>query len=384
MMSICKELTSQCSNLGTILSPRDLPPKKMDQFGGELHANNGFVLIDPQMYAPQSSRGSLPEYEYRFSGRDTRTGNPEEHLALWFALNKHIHATECILPGRYLKRINEQTLRYSETILELAKEYPFSKLASLCLDSSVFADVDQIDFLLNRIVSWPVDGVYLIADHPDHEYYVEDPVWLYNLLRLCSGIKSSGRKVIVGYSNQQMLCLCCAGVDAIASGTHMNVRTFSLDKFGEEDASFKKRKPWYYCPAALSEFSLQFLDMAAQQNILHLFQTNRELSGGYADILFSGVSPSSTGFSEHHAFRHYLHCLARQCEESNLPSFNARLDQQRKLLEGARKLLAFLHRHGVRGQSRDFLSAIDINLAALDRFSAEHGFLLRHRDDMFS
>lgn len=45
--------------------------------------------------------------------------------------------------------------------------------------------------------------------------------------------KKSAKKVVIGYSNQQMLLCSCTNVDAIASGTFMNVRSFDLGKFNE-------------------------------------------------------------------------------------------------------------------------------------------------------
>ena len=53
----------------------------------------------------------------------------------------------------------------------------------------------------------------------------------------------------------------------------------------------------------------------------------------YSEMLFNGSLPSSTGFGEKEAFRHYLYCLHKQCQNSvletyeetkNLASFNVR------------------------------------------------------------
>ncbi len=54
----------------------------------------------------------------------------------------------------------------------------------------------------------------------------------------------------------------------------MNVRSFDPDKFYvPEEKSVMLRAIWYYCPQALTEFKLSFLDVAKRMNILDEMQT---------------------------------------------------------------------------------------------------------------
>ena len=41
----------------------------------------------------------------------------------------------------------------------------------------------------------------------------------------------------------------------------------------------------------------------------------------YSEMLFNGSLPSSTGFGEKEAFRHYLYCLHKQCQNSVLETY---------------------------------------------------------------
>ena len=101
-----------------------------------------------------------------------------------------------------------------------------------------------------------------MAEHPTSDYLADDPLWLGNLLNLSAGLKLQGREVVVGYCSHQMLCLAAANVDAIASGTFLNVRSFSTNRFQQpEEDSKGKRANWYYCPQALSEYKIAFLDL---------------------------------------------------------------------------------------------------------------------------
>lgn len=381
MKRLCEKNEAGLRNCTVILSPRDLTPRQAVSIGNKLSLTGGKVLFDPQMYAPRSERGRLSEYSYRPQVFQTNSANWSSILERLSDLNDAIGTESFILPCRFLEKIAD--IRDAVRIVEKAERFPRPKLASLCLSSSILMDPDGVDILLNGIGAWPVDGFYVIAEHPEHGYFSDNPIWLANLLKLCAGIKAGRKKIVVGYCNQQMLCLSCAGVDAIASGTWANVRSFSLRKFEDEDDTVKRKKAWYYCPETLSEFSLPFLDIAARNGILSYCRPPARWNASFADVLFSGAVPSDTGFNEPIAFRHYLFCLSRQCEEASLPSFRERLSQQLEQLGKAKKSLSFLHRHGVRGQNRDFEEIIDVNQTALSQFANDHSFLLDRRPDLF-
>lgn len=381
MKRLCEKNEAALKECSTILSPRDLTPAQAISIGKNLNKIGGHVFFDPQMYAPRSERGCLSEYEYRPQGFQTDSSNWNSILDRLYELNDDIGTTHFILPCRFLRKVADihETVR----IVEKADRFSKPKLASLCLASSVLMDSNAIDFILTIVGAWHVDGFYLIAEHPEHGYFSDNPIWLANLLKLCAGIKAGKKHLVVGYCNQQMLCLSCAGVDAIASGTWANVRSFSLRKFDDETDSVKRKKAWYYSPETLSEFSLPFLDVAARNGILSYCRPPADWGASFADVLFSGAVPSDTGFNEPKAFRHYLLCLSKQCEEASLPSFQERLSQHRQLLEKGKKSLSFLHRYGVRGQNRDFEDIFDVNQTALSQFANDHSFLLDRLPELF-
>ena len=94
---------------------------------------------------------------------------------------------------------------------------------------------------------------------------------------------------------------------------------------------------------------------------------------------FSGAQPSSVGFSEQTAFRHYLHCLRGQVLTAGRESFDETVASHRELLDNAETLLAVLSASGIRGQKRDFTNIIDVNRAALELFVSLRGAVLRRR-----
>jgi hypothetical protein len=160
----------------------------------------------------------------------------------------------------------------------------------------------------------------------------------------------------------------------------MNVRSFPPEKFRKQyDDEIKKRTTWYYCPQALSEYRIPFLDVARQQGVLDLMQTDPSLGSTHTDILFAGPQPSTVTFTEQSAFRHYLRCLRSQSAAARRPSFDATLTAHRQALDAAETLLLQLRGVGVTAGQRDFQDMLDANRAALSILSSSRGAMLRRR-----
>lgn len=383
MMAHCRELIENWESGTVILSPRDMTKSQIDGLSDDITGRGGTTLLDPQFYNPRGDHHGLVKHDYwpdTFNTAMLLSGPPLTTLIeKIISINTLAKTEKVILPGLYCQRIDEDWLAVQDAIIneshELITDKP--KLATVCLSGEAIRFEDQIETLLNASEEWGVDGYYVVAEHPNGSYLADDPMWLTNLLNLCSGFKLQGKEVIVGYSNHQMLCLACAGVDAIAAGTWINVRSFSTDKFQEPDSdSVSRRVKWYYCPQTLSEYKLPFLDMAFRRGVLGALAVPTEYGSNYADILFSGAQPSATDYSEQQSFRHYLSCLRHQCFTARRTSFSETVDYQRTLLDDVEGMIRIAHRAGVRGQNRDFADIIDVNRVAIDAFVDARGFVL--------
>jgi hypothetical protein len=177
-----------------------------------------------------------------------------------------------------------------------------------------------------------------------------------------------------------MLAASVVQANAICSGTWMNVRSFPPDKFRSSyDEEIRQRATWYYCPQALSEYKIPFLDVAQRQKLLARMAPLPELDGGYARHLFEGPQPTTVGFSEQLAFRHYLHALRGQVQTLEHASYDEARAAQDSLLDEAEDLLGTLASAGVRGQQRDFSDSVDVNRAALALLDSMRGPILRRR-----
>jgi hypothetical protein len=252
--------------------------------------------------------------------------------------------------------------------------------ATLALGADTARNREQVTALLEAVTRWKADGYYIVCEHPNGEYLVQDAIWLAHVLDLTAGLRLAGAQVILGYCNHQMLVAHVAGANAICSGTWMNVRSFPPDKFSKDyEEEIRRRATWYYCPQARSEYKIPFLDVAHEQAVLDLMKPPPELDGGYVDQLFSGVQPSSVRFSEQAAFRHYLHTLRAQARALNATGYDEAKQAHEQTLNEAEDLLNTLGSNGVLGANRDFSDSLDVNRAALAMLDKQRGAVLRRR-----
>ena len=382
MKGMSEQLATVLPGLSVVLSPRDIDQNRAILFAAKMHKNGGSVLLDPQVYALSGSQDLkvIPAYDF-WQHRAIEDIDWSESVNRLQDINARLESEATILPAPYTKKVDSHYLRAQDAVATAAaKGGGHSVFMTLCLAPRVMSSEKDLAFLLSKVDDWEVDGYYIIPERPDGDYLTDDPLWMANLLRLCAGLKLKGKQVLVGYASHQLLSLSCAGVDAIASGTWMNVRSFTMDKFlAHSKKDYAKRKAWYYCPQSLSEFSVQYLDIAHARQKLSAMRPMMEKCIPYVGMLFGGQKPSLCSFGESDAFKNYLVALASQCEEvSQGKSFTERYDKMIGLYKSAAELLTFLHKYEIRGQSRDFEDYVDVSISALDMFKEDHGFLLDH------
>ncbi len=387
MMEHCRHLIEEWNGGTAVLSPRDLNDGQLKRLSDTIRAlPGGKVLLDPQFYLPHADHARLCQHSYWPSNYSTSAfwSGPAlvDLLTKLNALNQTLGTDAFVLPGLLAAAVDADWLETQRAIFEeagaLGSTRPLYMTVALSADAA--RSEEQVALLMEEAEKWNADGYYLVFEHPNGDYLIEDPNWLANVLDITAGLRLKRAKVVVGYSNHQMLLLGCAKADAICSGTWMNVRSFPPDKFRQSyDEEIKQRATWYYCPTALSEYKIPTLDLARRQKILADLEPSGSFNNSYVSDLFSGQQPTSVGFTEQAAFRHYLHCLRLQATAASKPSFYETVAAHQSALNSAETLLKSFASVGVLGQQRDFRSIIDVNRGALSAFVATRGPVLRHR-----
>ncbi|MBG1263738.1 hypothetical protein [Nostoc commune] len=385
MMEHCYNLIQDWGSGTVILSPRDLKPEQLQTFANKINNLGGSILLDSQFYLPYGDHEKLQSHTYwpkTYTSVDFWSGSGlKELLTKVLILNRQLKCINFILPGLYAETIDDDWLIRQSDVVKTAQELehnPLELIATVALSADATRNVDQIHELLENAKGWSVSGIYLICEHPKSQYLVDDPLWLANVLDLIAGFRLSGKKVIVGYCSHQMLIAGCASANAIASGTFLNVRSFTPVKFQAPlPGDIKQKSIWYYCPQALSEFTLPYLDLAHRQGVLSDMKSSEIISGKYANILFGSVLPNSTGFGEREAFRHYLQSLRSQTLVSRQNSFNDSITLHENLLNSAEQLLQKLSEAGINTRERGFEKAINANRGALKFLENTYSSILK-------
>jgi hypothetical protein len=387
MMEHCRHLVTEWGGGTAVLSPRDLTDEQLHRLSNALRAlPNGNVLLDPQFYLPHADHERLCKHAFwpdNYSTNSFFAGAAlNQLLAQLLQLNRSLGCSSFILPGLLATGVDDVWLETQRAILEEANALnaglPLTMTIALGADAA--RSDDQIAALLEATEQWNPAAYYIVCEHPGGDYLVGDANWLANVLDLTAGLRLRGARVVLGYCNHQSLIAACSKANAICSGTWMNVRSFPPDKFRTSyDEEIKQRSTWYYCPQALSEYKLPFLDIARRQGVLNQMRPVGPLDNPYVTALFGGAQPSTVGFTEQSAFRHYLHCLRLQVQAAGRNTFDETVQAHNETLDAAETLLATLHANGVTGQKRDFVEIIDVNRAALSVLTTTRAPVLRHR-----
>jgi len=389
MKSICKTLSEFWGGATVILSPLNYKESTLPSFSKDIQKTHGKILLDPQMYNPHKHHKTLEQYSYW-----PQSGIPSfdsrgygEVLHRLYQLNNTVESDAFILPSRATDVISDQWHAEQSMICEHARKISNGHriIHTIALSKDVLSDEINVERIIQYVNQWDIDGVYIVCEHPKRNYLIDMPLWISSLLSLVAGIKRLGKSVIIGYASHQMLCLALAKCDAIAAGHFLNVRWFQPERFEtsyENEPS--RRTTWYYCPQALSEYKVTFLDVANRPSVdlLSRMKPPAIMENPFSSMLFSGVTPSSTGYSETNSHLHYLHCLKVQCELSTRITYDETRDAHQVLLETAAHLTNGLRNERIRGQDRDFSDIVDVIEAAISLFDKEYGFAMSQEWDL--
>ncbi|MCK5707544.1 MAG: hypothetical protein KAI43_07800 [Candidatus Aureabacteria bacterium] len=386
MKAHCLELFEKWSGGTAILSPKNMDLAQLIATSEEIHKSNGQVMFDPQFYIPRTSQENLQDHSFwpeKFSTSKFFNGSGIDTM-IDVIINDYINpmnADAFIIPTLFLSEINADWDTINSIIIKSLSRYDLEipKYLTLCISENILKSENKIHSLLEQIEEYPIDGFYVIPQHPKDDYLIDNVTWLTNLMDLSAGMKILGYKVIVGYSSHQLLLLSLAKVDAMASGIWLKTRMFPLGDFDDsDDSNGGRRSTWYYCPQALSEYQIPFLDAAHKGGFLDELRAPDIFDSGYANILFKGAEPSTVRFSEREAFRHYLHCLKVQCNDVSKSTYIETKEYLKLIFETALDLTTFFRENGVRGKHRDFSNVGDSNIAAVDTFENIRGLIYKN------
>lgn len=369
-----------------ILSPKDFQSEtKLIDYAKSINGIGGKVLLDPQLYLQSLGKeaAKTPVTDYWGSTNDLKG-----LVSKVVYLNQKIGSESVILPSPFIKEVNAKILDTLRIIVDAAQGAQNIRFLTICLSSEFFRSQTQYNRLCKFLENIDAPGIYLLPERSDGDYLTDDPVWLHRLLEFCADLKMSGKMILVGYASHQLLPLASVAVDAMATGKNRSTRIFWMDSFRkkeEGDLGFAHPKPSYYCPNALTEFSLKYLDLASKGDVLELMKPQGFLVSPAVERLLSSKSPLSCQYTLQDGYLNYYNLLAQQCKmASKGDSFKTRIEWQNTLINSTDELLTILHKNQVRGLLKDFAKFVGVARSALQALEETRGDNLALSSDIFA
>jgi hypothetical protein len=216
-----------------------------------------------------------------------------------------IDLTNIILPGSYTNSLTEDWLSMHYQFSQIGSNYKNLQIYStIALGPDVILNNDQFSSVIDEIINYPVDGIYFLFEHPVNEYFINEE-FLYVLLDSLLSLSLSGKKILVGYANQQSLALAAAGIDYIASGNYRNVRSFDHVNTKDRDDENLRKGIWYFDGNTFGEYKIPALGLAFRRNLKKHFGPITE----YSEPLLISDRPTAVAWPEKYSFLHYLHSM---------------------------------------------------------------------------
>jgi hypothetical protein len=371
MLDLDKDFITDHPQSGVILSPRICSQEQVERHAGEVLDLGGELLFDPQFYEPRTNLDRLLTFPY-WDGLDFDSADFIINSAGRFCervINyqvENLNVTKVIIPGRFTNSADTAWRELQGTFAESAAALAVDRhlYSTVAIGSDVIMSGELFDNILDEIVSYPVNGIYIVVRPSKDSFLVDNDLFLYALLDGLLSISLSGKDVILGYANQQSLICAGAGISTLASGNYRNVRHFNPEMF-YVDESEKRKKTWFYDPQTLSEYRLENLALAFRRGLGGYFQQTCE----HCEPLIR--SSAASPWREPQAFRHYLHEMHRQWLSFDTVPRNERVLTVSALLTSVQSRITELNERRFSFGDRAFNNVIEASMNAVNSFEGD-------------
>ena len=241
---------------GLILSPVNRSEADLGDGVRDFRQKGQFdIVLDPQLYCPQSERGQLPSHSY--FPRDLDTADPSSE-SWWRELVAKVAAegvrlqvdavcSPAVLPRKYGP---EYYARCSDTYSMLAAELngtAIRPLLTVCVALKDLAEPNDA-LRIGSIVTahGPKDSYIVIEADVEPRREIADAANLFSAMVLISALEKSGCKTLVSHCSSDMALMKAAGASHCASGKFFNLRRFSRSRFDEQQEGGGGQLPYWF------------------------------------------------------------------------------------------------------------------------------------------
>lgn len=233
---------------GLIYSPVNLDADKLLQLPASLKTTG---WLDPQLYLLNEPKGSLHTYPYfpgnlkaDFSTMDLDTSNIRlAELCVRFQVENNFDYL--VIPIRYFDDnptsfFTQSSEYFVLPFIDFIRRQNISKKILLSVIVKPIMLTDEVK--RNEVLNWitgqvGIDGVYLIFENNFTSKQIKDFDYLLNAIRFIKTLKDNQLTVNIGYTNTEAILYSVAMADAATFGGYENLRSFSIKRFKDLDAS---------------------------------------------------------------------------------------------------------------------------------------------------
>lgn len=198
------------------------------------------IIFDPQLYYPKSQRGNIVDWSYFPCDVDTVDYS---NIGWWQTLNKNLKTTVHAIKPNYICSPVTHPKNFSEDYYALMNSVS-SDLYDNLLDTQTeviqtvllsladLADFNQVMKFSSILTRSRINTFYLLFYrniNPRRELIDIDE--LKGAMLLIEILKANEIKVIVGYTNSEMLLWNYSGAFSCATGKHFNLRRFTPSRW---------------------------------------------------------------------------------------------------------------------------------------------------------
>ncbi len=230
---------------GIVLSPVNRTEVELTQDVVDFRNKGEFdIVLDPQLYVPNSDRGYLSEHPYFRSDLDTADlssdtwwlGVVQDLVTCAETLGVNAVTSPVVLPNVWN---SEYYLRCSDTARKLRDSLSpdIRALTSVVVDYGQMANSDVVLGIASVASEAPTDGYYLVVVsgvEPRRELNGEQE--LAGLMSLVRALEATDLPVVVSHCSSDMVLFKAAGATHCATGKFFNLRRFTRTRY-EEPAS---------------------------------------------------------------------------------------------------------------------------------------------------
>lgn len=223
---------------GIVLSPVNCTPEqtlhRLEQLGkvrGPLD-----VILDPQLYKPNSDRGQLPEWPHfsdeletvDLSNESWWTERCEYLVTVAKQLGADSIASPAVVPTRgFTDEYYEFAVAVAEILAPMCAAQGISPLLTAVVDLPQLGAEGVSERIATFLTRPPIDRIYLVInDGQNLKEQRNDDVALAGACRLIRLLEAGGQRVLVSFSGIDMVLWKAAGASDAASGKYFNLRRF--------------------------------------------------------------------------------------------------------------------------------------------------------------